>query len=94
MVSPEALVASPNSNVSFQCNATGIPDPEITWTREGVDLSRRHLVANDVLTLTRIVSLDEGRYICTATNAAGFSQKSVTLTVEGLCVVGFFFHFQ
>ncbi|XP_078373536.1 basement membrane-specific heparan sulfate proteoglycan core protein-like [Oculina patagonica] len=83
-VSPEALVASPNSNVSFQCNATGTPDPVITWTKEGVDLPRRHLVANDVLTLTRIVSLDEGRYICTATNAAGFSQKPVILTVEDL----------
>ena len=84
MVSPESLVASPDSNVSFHCNATGIPDPVITWTKEGVDLPRRHSVMNDVLTLARLVSSDEGRYICTATNAAGFSQKPVTLTVEGL----------
>lgn len=85
MVSPDTLIASPGSNVSFQCNATGIPDPVITWTKEGMDLPRKHLVANDMLTLTRLVGSDEGRYLCTATNVAGFSQKPVTLTVEGLC---------
>jgi len=83
-VSPVALVASPGSNVSFQCNVSGIPEPVITWTKEGMILPRRHLVENDVLTLTGLVGLDEGRYLCTATNAAGFSQKPVTLTVEGL----------
>lgn len=84
VVSPQALVASPGSNVSFQCNASGVPDPVITWTKEGTNLPRRHLVANDVLTLRGLVGLDEGRYMCTATNSAGFSQKPVTLTVEGL----------
>ena len=84
-VSPKALVASPGSNVSFQCNASGIPDPVITWTKEGMILPKKHLVANDILTLTSLVGLDEGRYLCTATNAAGVSQKTVTLTVEGLC---------
>ena len=84
VVSPKALVASPGSNVSFQCNASGIPDPVITWTKEGMILPRRHLFANDILTLTGLVGLDEGRYLCTATSAAGFSQKAVTLTVEGL----------
>lgn len=89
MAFPKALVASPNSNVSFQCNATGIPEPVITWTKEDVDIPRRHLAANGVLSLIRIVSLDKGQYICTATNAAGFSQETVTLTVEGLWVLFF-----
>ena len=84
IVSPESLVASPNSNATFQCNATGIPDPVVTWAKQGVDVPRTHLSVSNVLTLTRIVSSDEGRYICTAANVAGISQKAVTLTVEGL----------
>jgi len=82
-VSPKALVASPGSNVSFQCNASGIPEPVITWAKEGMILPRRYQVANNILTVTGLVGSDEGRYLCTATNAAGFSQKPVTLTVEG-----------
>lgn len=84
---PESLVAAPNSNVSFQCNATGIPDPVITWTKEGGDLPRGHSVEAGVLNLTRLVNLDDGRYICTATNAAGALGVSVQLTVEGLLVL-------
>lgn len=83
-VSTESMVASPNSNVTFRCNASGIPEPVITWTKEGVSLPRRHSSSRNKLTLTRIVSSDEGRYICTATNAAGYSQKVVYLSVEGL----------
>jgi len=84
---PESLVALPNSNVSFRCNATGIPDPVIKWTKEGGDLSKRHSVEDGVLNLSQLVNLDGGRYICTATNAAGASRASVKLTVEGLLLL-------
>ena len=86
---PKSLVASPNSNVSFQCNASGVPDPVITWTKEGADLPKRHSAVDGVLNLTQIVGLDEGRYICTATNSAGAIWVSVKLTVEGLSTVIF-----
>ncbi|PFX26969.1 basement membrane-specific heparan sulfate proteoglycan core protein-like isoform X2 [Stylophora pistillata] len=81
-VSTESMIASPFSNVTFRCNATGIPEPVITWTKEGVRLPTKHSLLRNELTLTRIVSSDEGRYICTATNAAGTSQRAVSLTVE------------
>ena len=83
MAWPESLLATPNSNVSFQCNATGIPDPVITWTKEGGDLPKRHSIVHGVLNLVRLISFDDGRYICTATNAAGATGASVKLTVEG-----------
>lgn len=86
---PKSLVASPNSNVSFQCNASGVPDPMITWTKEGADLPKRHSAVDGVLNLTQIVGLDEGRYICRATNSAGATWVSVKLTVEGLSTVIF-----
>ena len=80
---PMSLVASPNSNVSFQCNATGTPNPVITWTKEGGDIPKRHTVLNGVFNLTQLARVDNGRYMCKATNAAGASGMFVKLTIEG-----------
>ena len=74
----------PNSNVTFQCNASGIPKPVISWRKEGGDIPRRHSIAHGVLKMTSLVGEDDGRYICTASNTAGASAINVGLTVEGM----------
>ena len=83
-MSPESQIASLDSNATFHCNATGTPNPKIKWSKEGSKLPRFHAVKDGALRLARLLSLDEGRYICTATNAAGFAQKLVELVIEGL----------
>ena len=79
---PRSFEATHKSNVTFHCNATGIPDPVISWSKEGSDIPVRHSAG--VLSLTGVASDDDGRYICTAKNAAGTSTTSIELTVEGL----------
>jgi len=79
---PRSFEAAHKSNVTFHCNATGIPDPVISWSKEGSDIPVRHSAG--VLSLTGVISDDNGRYICTAKNAAGTSTTSIELTVEGL----------
>ena len=79
---PRSFEAARKSNVTFHCNATGIPDPVISWSKERSDIPVRHSAG--VLSLTGVVSDDDGRYICTAKNAAGTSTTSIELTVEGL----------
>ena len=83
MVSPVALVVHLRANASFRCNATGIPIPAIVWTRENGQLPKSHSVRNGVLTITELAAVDQGRYTCTATNAAGFQRKTVSVTIEG-----------
>ncbi|CAH3185759.1 unnamed protein product [Porites lobata] len=79
---PRSFEAAHKSNVTFHCNATGIPDPVISWSKEGSDIPLRHSAG--VLSLTGVISDDNGRYICTAKNAAGTSTTSIELTVEDL----------
>ena len=79
---PRSFEAAHKSNVTFHCNATGIPDPVISWSKEGSDIPVRHSAG--VLSLTGVASDDDGRYICTAKNAAGTSTTSIELTVLGL----------
>ena len=82
MAWPRSFEAAHKSNVTFHCNATGIPDPVISWSKEGSDIPVRHSAG--VLSLTGVASDDDGRYICTAKNAAGTSTTSIELTVKGL----------
>ena len=84
---PRSFEAAHKSSVTFHCNATGIPDPVISWSKEGSEIPVRHSAV--VLSLTEVISDDNGRYICTAKNAAGTSTTSIELTVEGLLELRF-----
>ncbi|XP_061163812.1 lachesin-like [Saccostrea echinata] len=58
------------SNLQMNCEARGVPSPNITWTREdGRTLSTGRLEAQGAqLTLTAIQKSDRGYYICEANN--------------------------
>ncbi|XP_074625452.1 basement membrane-specific heparan sulfate proteoglycan core protein-like isoform X6 [Acropora palmata] len=79
---PESVIGIPNSNVTFQCNASGIPKPVISWRKEDGDIPMRHSIVHGMLKMTSLVGEDDGSYICTASNTAGASAIAVRLTVE------------
>lgn len=97
-VVPPALVNKPihktvnvGDTVSFHCDVTGKPKPEITWEKEGkenVVMRPNHVVANIVVTnIAQLVIYntqlqDTGLYICTAKNSGGVIKISFPLSVK------------
>lgn len=66
--------------VELPCMARGVPEPTLTWTRDG----KKYTVSADGSLVLRDVGLDdEGTYTCTATNTAGTDEAGVQLLVQG-----------
>ena len=77
--------------IRMQCNVSGVPPPEVTWTKDGVDVSegRRHrlLQSGRVLQLTAALLEDAGVYVCTAQNVASIDRKQFHLQVLGTSAI-------
>ena len=67
------------SNVTLKCNASGVPQPLISWSKDGNPLD----VTGPFLKISRIEQMDEGRYTCTATNFRGADIRSTVVSVVG-----------
>ena len=67
-------------NLNLISEATGRPEPNITWTKEKPGNQRNTVVVREgkVLTITNINSANAGNYTCTAYNGFG---KPVNRTV-------------
>ena len=73
------------SRAQLSCPSVGMPQPEVTWTRNGDPLTEADGVDPVNATLTiRDMSVDsQGAYTCTATNIYGSDSKSSFFTVLG-----------
>ena len=96
-VAMSAYTVNENSTVIFQCNGTGVPEPVITWYRNGTlindtrfstsstTLQDSMLIYNVTgsLTLTNAYDTDtDTGYSCVASNTAGNATDSFDLTVN------------
>ena len=65
------------SNLHLTCNASGLPEPNITWTKEEPGNLGNYTVVKQgkVLTITNINRNDAGDYTCTAYNGFGKPQN-------------------
>ncbi|XP_038145121.1 roundabout homolog 1-like isoform X3 [Cyprinodon tularosa] len=81
-IRPRNQVVSVGRTVTFQCEATGNPQPAIFWQREGSEsllfsyqppqpFSRLSVSQMGSLTITDVQRSDAGFYICQALNIAG-----------------------
>ena len=75
-------MAEEKQNVTIACNATGLPQPRITWSRAVGNLPKhRNVVTNGVLNIYKLTNKDGGVYICQAKNILGSASDTVQLVV-------------
>ncbi|XP_076007425.1 hemicentin-1 [Genypterus blacodes] len=76
---PRVMKVQVGYPVELLCLVQGVPEPTLTWTREG----RSYPVSHDGSLMLNHVGLDdEGTYICTASNTAGEDEAQVQLLVQ------------
>ena len=68
------------SSVNISCTATGKPDPEVSWIRNGQIKSSGRKIAR--LNFDQIKRTDDGLYICSANNSAGTKSHKEILVVR------------
>ncbi|NXE93182.1 HMCN1 protein, partial [Menura novaehollandiae] len=83
---PSEVVVTQGSEISLECEAQGIPEPAVTWMKDGRALVGGRdvavLAAGRVLRLEHAQVSDTGRYVCVATNAAGLADRKYDLSVH------------
>ena len=72
--------------MNIRCQVSGLPKPDVMWTRNGQPLIPGTDIAiheNFTLTVRRTNTADSGKYICTARNRAGKDSVSSIVNVVG-----------
>ena len=67
--------------IELRCSASGLPTPNVTWTRSGVE--RMEGNGSAFLSLNNVTEADQGIYRCTANNSQGQENATMNLTVVG-----------
>ena len=81
-LSSNRLMAEEKQNVTIACNATGQPQPNITWSKAFGSFSKaKAKVKNEALTIYHIAKNDGGIYMCKAENILGRDTSTVQVIV-------------
>uniref|UniRef100_A0A4W6D352 Hemicentin-1 n=1 Tax=Lates calcarifer TaxID=8187 RepID=A0A4W6D352_LATCA len=90
---PTELTVTRLSPVVIACTASGVPEPTIHWSKDGMKLHTQgqgySILPTGPVEITSAELSHAGRYSCTAKNAAGSTQRHVQLTVQELPVIQF-----
>ncbi|XP_021053028.1 hemicentin-1 [Mus pahari] len=82
---PEITVVRGKS-ISLECEVQGIPQPTVTWMKDGRPLTKGKgveiLDEGRILQLKNVHVSDTGRYACVAVNVAGMTDKKYDLSVH------------
>ncbi|XP_052036301.1 follistatin-related protein 5 isoform X3 [Apodemus sylvaticus] len=87
-VYPESQAREPGVTASLRCHAEGIPDPQIGWLKNGMDITPKlskqlTLQANgSEVHISNVRYEDTGAYTCIARNEAGVDEDISSLFVE------------
>ena len=88
VVSPVTLTVNEGGTASFQCSASGNPQPAVTWRKlNSQSQITQSAVSRGKLELKKVTGSDSGVYQCSATNILGNSQEVVRLAVNGEILV-------
>ena len=93
VVSPVTLTVNEGGTASFQCSASGNPEPAVTWSKLNSQSQITQLaVSHGKLELKKVIGSDSGVYQCSATNIMGNSREMVRLAVNGEFLLIFSLH--
>ncbi|XP_067377843.1 hemicentin-1 isoform X1 [Channa argus] len=72
------------SSVTLQCEAHGVPEPEVTWYKNGLQLAEGNGLNMDrhQLEIIGVQMTDGGTYTCKVSNVAGQVDRTFRLTVH------------
>lgn len=73
-------------SLTLECLGTGIPKPEIQWSRLGGPLPEGIVTEGGLLVITNARHLHGGEYVCNVTNRVGSVQSEVAIFVQGSCL--------
>ena len=84
VVSPVTLTVNEGGSASFQCSASGNPEPAVVWRKlDNKSEIIQSAVSGGKLQLKKVTGNDSGVYQCSATNILGNTREVVRLTVNG-----------
>ena len=91
VVSPATLTVNEGGSASFQCSASGNPEPAIVWSKvdNQTEISQS-AVSGGKLQLKHVTGNDSGTYQCSATNILGKDQAAAQLGVNGTLSTSFY----
>ena len=81
-IPPVTQTVNASANIRLQCNATGVPKPVISWTKDG---GSKSLGSSEVLFLYNVNHKDKGIYLCKASNKIGNITASSNLLINRKC---------
>lgn len=87
---PSQVTAKVGDEVKLFCDARGVPNPKVYWTR---DNSRTKISHRRLLHIDSVEESDAGEYHCRAKNRKGSSRVSATLNIVGKYNNYFFINF-
>lgn len=83
---PTEIIVTRGKNISLECEVQGIPQPKVTWMKDGRPLTKGRgmeiLDEGRILQLKNIHVSDTGRYMCVAVNVAGMADRKYDLSVH------------
>ena len=80
----ENFILIMGSRMQLNCTVTGIPPPQVTWSRDGMTLpsnGSRIIIVGGTLLITNTRATDSGEYHCSASSTAGSVSSSVEVAV-------------
>ena len=91
---PKNVTTTEGDILTLSCNATGNPEPGISWTKDGSPISRIYRISlsddNKQLTITNVNRTESGEYRCVASNSLGNdTSNAAEVDVECECAALF-----
>lgn len=86
---PEKKDAAEEETISFECNATGVPEPKLQWFINGMPIEKappnpRMKLQGNFLTIEQLQKKDTAVFQCNASNPLGYAFKDFYLNVLAL----------